>query len=92
LILAIAGDATEAPDRSFPSCLKTRETDMSHADKHNADNRGRVLRDLVENDPTFKAYKVVEVAESESGAKLTLVLVKKEVEGAGFLMSEPEIA
>ena len=65
---------------------------MTQADKHNADNHGRVLTDLVENDPTFKAYRVVEVVESESGAKLTLVLVKKEIEGVGFLMSEPEIA
>jgi hypothetical protein len=68
------------------------ETDMTQADKHNADNHARVLRDLVENDPSFKAYKVVEVAESESGAKLTLVLVKKEIEGIGFLMSELEMA
>ena len=67
------------------------QADKHSADKHNADNHGRVLRDLVENDPTFKAYRVVEVAESESGAKLTLVLVKKEIEGVGFLMSEPEI-
>ena len=65
---------------------------MKQAEKHNAENRWRVLRELVENDATFKAYRVVEVAESDNGAKLTLVLVKKEVEGAGFLMSEPEIA
>lgn len=65
---------------------------MTQAEKHNAENHGRVLRELVENDPTFKAYRVVEATESESGNKLTLVLVKKEVEGAGFLMSEPEIA
>ena len=65
---------------------------MTQAEKHNVENRRRVLKALVENDPTFNAYRVVEVAESENGAKLTLVLVKKEIEGAGFLMSEPEIA
>jgi hypothetical protein len=68
------------------------EAERNSAEKHNAANHGRVLRDLVENDPTFKAYRVVEVRESESGAKLTLVLVKKEVRGPGFSMREPEIA
>ena len=65
---------------------------MNRAKKHDIENHDRLLRDLIENDPTFKAFKIVEVAASESGTKLTLVLVKKEVEGAGFLMKAPEIA
>ena len=65
---------------------------MTQAEKHNAENRERILRDLVANDPTFSPYKVVAVTESESGNKLTLVLVKKEVKGSGFWMTEPAIA
>jgi hypothetical protein len=65
---------------------------MTKAAKHNAENRERILRDLVANDPTFSAYKVVAVTETESGNKLTLVLVKKEVKGTGFLMNEPAVA
>jgi hypothetical protein len=65
---------------------------MIQVEKRNSENHERVLRDLVENNPTFNAYKVVEVAVSESGNKLTLVLVKKEVKGRGFLMTEPQIA
>jgi hypothetical protein len=34
----------------------------------------------------------VAVTETESGNKLTLVLVKKEVKGTGFLMNEPAVA
>jgi hypothetical protein len=65
---------------------------MNQAEKHNAENRERILRDLVANDPTFSTYKVVPVTESESGNKLTLVLAKKEVKGSGFLMTEPAVA
>ena len=64
---------------------------MTQAEKHNFENRDRLLRGLVENAPVFKAFKVVEVTQSESGKKLTLVLVKKEVEGEGFLMTEAEV-
>jgi hypothetical protein len=61
--------------------------DIRQAATHDADNHGRLLRDLAANDPTFKDYKVVEASESESGNKLTLVLVKKDVQGDGFVMS-----
>jgi hypothetical protein len=60
---------------------------IHQAARHDADNHGRLLRALAENDPTFKDYKVVEASESESGNKLTLVLVKKDVQGEGFVMT-----
>ena len=63
------------------------QADCSHAQRHNAANHGRMLRDLAENDPTFRDYRVVEASESDSGNKLTLVLVKKNVEGDGFVMA-----
>jgi hypothetical protein len=54
--------------------------------------REHVLRKLVTSDPTFHAYRVVEVYESESGNKLTLVLVKKEVVGRGSLAIDRDVA
>ena len=60
--------------------------------RHTSEDRERVLRSLVANDPTFKGYRVVEVYESESGNKLTLVLVKKEVTGRGSLVTDPDVA
>ena len=65
---------------------------MTEDPRHTTEDRERVLRNLVANDPTFKAYRVVEVYESESGNKLTLVLVKKEVTGRGSLATDPDIA
>jgi hypothetical protein len=65
---------------------------MTEDSRHTTEDRERVLRNLVANDPTFKAYRVVEVYESESGNKLTLVLVKKEVTGRGSLATDPDIA
>ncbi len=65
---------------------------MTDDARHTSEDRERVLRNLVANDPTFKAYRVVEVYESESGAKLTLVLVKKEVTGRGSLVTDPNVA
>jgi hypothetical protein len=37
---------------------------MTQAEKHNFENRDRLLRGLVENDPVFKAFKVVEVTDA----------------------------
>jgi hypothetical protein len=65
---------------------------MTEDSTHTSEERERVLRNLVANDPTFKAYRVVEVYESESGNKLTLVLVKKEVTGRGSLVTDPNVA
>ena len=56
---------------------------MTGTDAHSHNDRERVLRKLVAKDPTFAGYRVVEVFESESGNKLTLVLVKKEPTGRG---------
>ena len=49
------------------------------------EDRDRVLRKLVASDPTFTDYSVVEIVESETGNKLTIVLVKKEIPGTGSL-------
>jgi hypothetical protein len=65
---------------------------MMEDTKPTSEDRERVLRNLVANDPTFKAYRVVEVTESESGNKLTLVLVKKDVTGRGSLVTDPDVA
>lgn len=65
---------------------------MTEADKQSHRDRERVLRNLVANDPTFSGYNVVEVTESESGNKLTLVLVKKEITGRGSLVTNPDVA
>jgi hypothetical protein len=65
---------------------------MAQADTPTHRDRERVLRNLVAKDPTFSGYRVVEVFESESGAKLTLVLVKKEVVGRGTLVTDPDVA
>jgi hypothetical protein len=65
---------------------------MSEAVTHTPAERERVLRKLVTSDPTFRAYRVVEVFESESGAKLTLVLVKKEIVGRGSLATDRDVA
>ncbi len=62
-------------------------TATDQAARHDADNHGRLLRDLAESDPTFRDYRVVEASESDSGNKLTLVLVKKDVQGEGFVMN-----
>ena len=59
---------------------------------HTPADRERVLRKLVTSDPTFCGYRVVEVYESESGAKLTLVLVKKEIAGRGSLATARDVA
>ena len=67
------------------------QADIPHAARHNAANHGRLLRELAENDPTFRDYRVVEASESESGNKLTLVLVKRDVEGDGFVMASPSM-
>ena len=65
---------------------------MTDAARRHSEERERVLRNLIADDPTFKAYRVVEVCESESGNKLTLVLVKKEVTGRGTLATDPDVA
>lgn len=59
---------------------------------HTPADRERELRKLVTGDPTFSGYRVVEVYESESGAKLTLVLVKKEIAGRGSLATARDVA
>jgi hypothetical protein len=64
------------------------ETNVTHTPA----DRERVLKRLVTSDPTFSAYRVVEVYESESGAKLTLVLVKKEMAGRGSLATARDVA
>jgi hypothetical protein len=56
---------------------------MTGADAHSHNDRERVPRKLVATDPRFAGYRVVEVFESESGNKLTLVLAKKEGTGGG---------
>jgi hypothetical protein len=66
-------------------------SDMPEAGTHTSVDRERVLRKLVTSDPTFSAYRVVEVFESESGAKLTLVLVKKELSGRGSLANARDV-
>jgi hypothetical protein len=66
---------------------------MSEANaSHTPADRERVLRRLVTSDPTFHGYRVVEVYESESGNKLTLVLVKKELAGRGSLATDHDVA
>jgi hypothetical protein len=45
----------------------------------------------VTNDPTFSGFRIVEVYESESGNKLTLVLVKKEIAGRGSLATDQDV-
>jgi hypothetical protein len=59
---------------------------------HTPADRERVLKKLVSSDPTFSGYRVVEVYESESGNKLTLVLVKKEIVGRGSLVTDRDVA
>jgi hypothetical protein len=66
--------------------------DMAEADTHTPADRERVLRALVTSDPTFSGYRVVEVYESDSGNKLTLVLVRKEVGGRGSLATDRDVA
>jgi hypothetical protein len=64
---------------------------MPEVDTDTREDRARVLKNLVAGDPTFKGYRVVEVFESESGNKLTLVLVKKEVTGRSTLVTGPTV-
>jgi hypothetical protein len=70
----------------------SKEDAMADEARHTSEDRERVLRNLVANDPTFSAFRVVEVYESDSGNKLTLVLVKKEVRGRGSLVTDPDVA
>lgn len=65
---------------------------MAEAKVQTPVDRERVLRKLVTSDPTFSGYRVVEVYESDSGNKLTLVLVKKEVVGRGSLTTDRDVA
>jgi hypothetical protein len=64
---------------------------MVETETHTPADRARVLRRLVTNDPTFSGFRIVEVYESESGNKLTLVLVKKEIAGRGSLATDQDV-
>jgi hypothetical protein len=63
---------------------------LNKAEQHNAENHDRLIQDHVHNDPFFRAFKVTEIIASENGNKLTLVLLKKEIEGQGFVMVEAD--
>ena len=65
---------------------------MTRVNKHDLDLHNRLVRELIESDPLLKEYKVKDLAVSEGGNKVALVLVKKEVEGIGFLMTQPKVA
>jgi hypothetical protein len=57
---------------------------MNEAERRIAEH-DTMIRDLVENDPLFSVFTVVEV---DTGSGRRLVLVKRE-EGAGIQMPEP---
>ena len=65
---------------------------MTRVNKHDLDLHNRLVRELIESDPLLKEYKVKDLAVSEGGNKVALVLVKKEVEGIGYLMTQPKVA
>jgi hypothetical protein len=60
---------------------------MSEAERRIAEHE-RLMRDLVENDPLFSVFMLVEVEAPAGGDRRRLVLVKKE-DGAGIQMPEP---
>jgi hypothetical protein len=60
---------------------------MSKAERRAAEQE-RLMRELVENDPLFSVFVLVEVDAGELGKERRLVLVKK-VDGAGIQMPEP---
>jgi hypothetical protein len=60
---------------------------MSEAERRAADQE-RLMRELVENDPLFSLFVVVEVDAGETGDSRKFVLVKRE-DGAGIQMPEP---
>lgn len=65
---------------------------MTRAEKHDLDLHNRLIRELIENDPLLKDFKITELTVTEGGNKAMLVLVKKDIEGVGFLMTEPKAA
>jgi hypothetical protein len=60
---------------------------MSEAERRIAEQE-RLMRELVENDPLFDVFMVVEVNAGERADGRRLMLVKKE-DGAGIQMPEP---
>jgi hypothetical protein len=80
-------------DRSFVyarvvdviSCIQ--EAHMSEAERRAAEQE-RFIRELIENDPLFSVFLLVEVNGGERGEGRRLVLVKRE-DGAGIQMPEP---
>ena len=59
---------------------------MSEADRRIAEHQ-REIQDLIDNDPLFKNFTLVDVGRAGEWPKL--VLVRKEYEGAGIQMPEP---
>jgi hypothetical protein len=59
---------------------------MSEAERRIAEHQ-RQMQDLIDNDPLFKDFTLVDVGEAGEWPKL--VLVRKEHEGAGIQMPEP---
>ncbi len=49
-----------------------------------------LLRDIVENQHLFKPFHIVEVVENPNTNRLMVVLVKKNNEGEGIQMPEPD--
>ena len=60
---------------------------MSEAERRAAEQE-RLVRELVENDPLFSVFVLVEVDAGELGKERKLVLVRRE-DGAGIQMPEP---
>ena len=59
---------------------------MSEAERRIAEHE-RLMRELVDNDPLFSVFMLVEVDATDSGGR-RLVLVRRE-DGAGIQMPEP---
>jgi hypothetical protein len=66
------------------------EPDMNQAERFGVENHGRMLMELVENDPLFKDFSLVEIDVGLPNEWPAFVLVKKEADGAGIQMPEPE--
>jgi hypothetical protein len=86
---AAAKPASDATDLRAGSCVcvkKTQEVNMSEAERRIAEHQ-RAMRELIDNDPLFKDFMLVDVG--QPGEWPRLVLVRKEHEGAGIQMPEP---
>ena len=63
---------------------------MNQAERFAVENHGRMLMELVANDPLFKDFSLVEIDVGLPNEWPAFVLVKKEADGAGIQMPEPE--